>query len=136
MSDSQLREALKRKFESREFAPADLPAFFEVFSQLGNRIEDIQDEVHGWDQIVEFDLEGVGVFWTAIEDGGFSNGSGPRPDAQLRLVMSGSTAAKIFLGEVDAEAALNSGTLKLEGDLQVGIRFYELLELVLEEIEY
>jgi hypothetical protein len=136
MSDSQLRKALKRKFDSREFAPTDLPAFFEVFSQLGNQIEDIQDEVDGWDQVVEFDLQGTGVFWIAIEGGRLSNGSGSRPDAQLRLVMSGSTAAQIFLGEVDAEAALNSGGLKLEGDLQTGIRFYELLELVLEEIEY
>ena len=110
--------------------------FFGVFSQLGNQIEDLQDEVDGWNQVIEFPLTGVGAFWIAIEDGSFSNGRGTRPDSQLRLVMSGKTAVQIFLGEKDAEAALNSGELKLEGDLQDGIRLYELLELVLEEIEY
>ena len=136
MYDSQLRGTLKSKFEHGDLAPADLPAFFDVFSQLGNQVEDIKDEVEGWDQVVEFDLAGAGTFWILIEDGQFSNGVGRHPDARLRLVMDAGIAVQIFLGEKDAEAALNSGELKLVGDLQDGIAFYELLELVLEEIEY
>jgi hypothetical protein len=136
MSSVQLRETLKAKFNNGEFAAEDLPSFFDVFSYLGNENDDIQDVAQGWNRIVEFELVGVGLFWIQIQDGKFTNGSGSNPDANLRLKMDATTATKIFIGEKDAEAVLNAGELKIIGDLPDAIRVYELLELVLEEIEY
>ena len=135
MSSLQIKESLKAKFENGEFADTDLPSFFDVFSHLGNEIEDIQDVVNGWNSVVEFELADAGSFWIQIRDGKFSNGTGNNPEASLRLSLSAATAAQIFVGEKDAESLLNSGELRITGDLEDATRFHEILELVLEEIE-
>ena len=135
MSSLQLKESLKAKFENGEFADTDLPSFFDVFSQLGNEVEDIQDVANGWNSVVQFELTDAGTYWVQIWDGKFSNGTGSNPDASLCLSLSAATAAQIFVGEKDAEALLNSGELKVTGDFSDAVRFYEILELVLEEIE-
>ena len=136
MTESSLKETLKNKMEEGSFAPEDLPAFFEVFSQLGNQIEDLQDEVKGWDSVVEFELTGSGIYWIAIADTKFTNGTGTHPGTRLRLIMSAEDAAAIFAGDKNAESALNAGELKLEGAFPDAVKLYDLLELVLEEIEY
>jgi hypothetical protein len=136
MSDSQLKETLKNKLENGDFTSTDLPAFFEVFSRIGNQIEDLQEEVKGWDRVIEFEMAGVGTYWLVIQDGHFSTGSGARPDTHLRLIMAASEVAMIFSGEKDTEAVLASGALKLDGNLLDAIKLYKLIELVLEEIEY
>ena len=133
---SEHKELLRQKFENGDLSPSDLPIFFEVFSQLGNQIDDLQDEVQDWNCVVEFELSGLGAYWVAFEDQNFTNGTGPASNPNLRLTMPALAAAEIFTGQKDAEAALNSGELKISGDLPLAIRFYELLELVLEEIEY
>ena len=135
MSSSQLKESIKAKFESGEFAATDMPAFFDVFSYLGNQVADIQDVAEDWNCVVEFELSGVGSFWIQVQDGKFSNGTGNNPDASLYLSLSAGAAAQIFIGEKDAESMLNSGELKLTGDFPDAARFHEILELVLEEIE-
>ena len=136
MTLAQTKEALKIKFETGEFTADDIPDFFDVFSYLGNEIKEIQDEAEGWNRIVEFELIGVGSYWIQIQAGKFSNGSGTNSEAHLRLNLPATAAAEIFVGEKDAEAALNSGELKISGDLPDAMRFYEILEIVLEEIEY
>ena len=135
MSTLHLKESLKAKFENGEFEETDLPSFFDVFSHLGNEVEDIQDVAKGWTSVVEFELADTGSFWIQVQDGKFSNGTGNNPDASLRLSLSPATAVQIFVGEKDAEALLNSGELKVTGDFPDAVRFYEILELVLEEIE-
>ena len=136
MSTQELKEKLKTKFETGTLALEDFPAFFDVFCYLGNEIDDIQDEAEDWNRIVEFELVGLNSFWIQIKDGHFSSGSGSEPKANLRLSMDASTAVEIFIGKKDAEAALNAGELKISGDFTDAVRFYEILELVLEEIEY
>ena len=136
MNGKERKETLKTKFETGQFTAADLPAFFDVFSDLGNEIEDLQEEAAGWNCIVELELAGTGSFWLRVQEEKFSNGTGSHPDANLHLNMSAEVAAQIFMGEKDGEAALNAGELKITGDLPDAIRFYEILELVLEEIEY
>lgn len=135
MFDRTLKEQVNTKIQDGEFEISDLPAFFEVFSQLGNQVEDLQDEVDEWDCVVEFEMVESGTYWLSIEDGQFTTGIGSHPETRLRLIMAASDAVKIFSGEKDAEAALNSGELKLEGDLPDAIKLHFLIELVLEEIE-
>lgn len=136
MSTRELKEKLKIKFETGTFTPEDFPAFFDVFSYLGNETEDIQEEAEDWNRIIEFEFVGLDSFWVQIAEGHFSSGSGPKSDANLRLSLDADTAVKIFIGKKDAEAALNAGELKISGDFPDAARFYEILELVLGEIEY
>ena len=136
MNDSQLKETLKNKMENGEFTVADIPTFFQVFSYLGNEIEDLQEEVEDWNCVIEFEMAGLGTYWLAIKDVQFSTGEGPHADTRLRLILTADDAAKVFSGERDAEAAFTSGELKIEGDLPDAFKLHELIELVLEEIEY
>ena len=135
MSEKEHKEILKDKFENGTFTPDDIPVFFDIFSELGNEVEDIQDAAKGWTSVVEFELIESGSFWIQIRDGEFSNGAGGNPDASLKLSLSAETAAQIFVGEKEAESLLNSGELKVTGDFPDAVRIYEILELVLEEIE-
>ncbi len=132
----QKKEALRTKIQTGKFAPEDLPTFFDVFSYLGNEIDDIQAESEGWNRLVELELTGVGSFWIQTENGVFANGTGTNDVAHLHLKMDTSIAVQIFMGQKEADSALDSGKLQVTGDLPDAIRFYEILELILEEIEY
>lgn len=136
MTGSQLKDTLKKKLGEGTFTSVDLPVFFELFVQLGNQIDDLQDEVIGWNRVVEFQLTGSGTYWVSINDSRFMGGTGSHPGTDFRLNMHADTAAGIFSGVKDAEAALNAGDIVIDGDLPDAIRLYDLIELVIEEIEY
>ena len=85
---------------------------------------------------VHIDLVGMGHYWISIQDSRFSKGEGEIVDANLTLTLAAEEAAQVFSGEKEAEAAFLSGALKIKGDLPDAMKFHELLEIVLEEIEY
>lgn len=134
--NDELKEIINQKIQDGEFEAADLANFFTVFCQLGNEIDDLQEEVEGWNRVILINLEAAGSFWLKLSDGKFTNGTGKIENANLFLTLDADLAAQIFIGEKDAEAALNAGELKIAGDLPDAMKFHELLELVLEEIEY
>jgi len=103
---------------------------------MGNELEDLQDEVEGWNRRLCFDLLGAGQYWLAVQDGCFTTGDDSLEDVDLILTLDAAVAARIFAGETDAESAFTSGSLRIEGDLPDAIKVQELLELVAEEIEY
>ena len=119
-----------------EFAPQDIPAYFGLFCEMGNEIEDLQEEVEGWDQVIQFVLDGLGSFWVQIDGGQFSHGEGAVDNAGLTLTMAADEAAMVFSGDKDAKAAYMSGALKVDGELPEAVRVQTLIEIVLEEIEY
>ena len=136
MIDIQLKESLNQKIQDGEFSIADLPGYMLLFCQIGNEVEDIQEEVEGWDRGVQVELDGAAAHWISVKDGKFTTGTGMLENADLTLALVGIAAVDIFSGEVEAESAFTSGALKLQGDLNDAIRFNTLLELVIEEIEY
>ncbi len=133
--NEDLKKTFKQKIQDSKVEATDLADFFMVICQLVNDINDIQDEAAGWDCKIQFNLEGAGHFWISVSAGKFSTGEGEIENANLTLALTAREAAQIFTGEKDAEAALKSGALKIHGDLPDAIKFYEVLELVLEEIE-
>jgi len=71
-----------------------------------------------------------------VEDGRFTTGEGSLEDADLVLMMDAASAAQVFAGDLDAQAAFMSGALKVEGELPDAIKMQTLIEIVGEEIEY
>lgn len=136
MVNKELKEALNQKIQDGEFKVADFPDYITIFCQLGNAIDDLQDEVESWNCKVQIILEGAASYWISIVDGKFTSGQGKIEDAKLTLSATAEVAAKVFSGEQDGESAFLSGALKMQGDLPDAIKFHELLELVIEEIEY
>jgi len=136
MINEEIKEALNDKIQEDEFGTADIPNYFTLFCQMGNEIEDLQEEVEDWNRRIHFVLEGLGTYWMTIEDGRFANGEGVLEDPNLVLTMSAEDAASVFAGDKDAKAAYMSGALKVEGDLPDAVKMQTLIEIVGEEIEY
>ncbi len=134
--NEELKELLNEKIQEGEFDVADIPNYLELFAQMGNEVEDLQDEVEDWNRHVLFKLDGLGSYWLSVQNGRFSNGEGEKEDANLTLIMPAQEAAMVFAGDKDAKAAYMSGSLKIEGDLPDAIKIQTLIEIVGEEIEY
>lgn len=136
MINEAVKESLNEKIQEGEFDTADIPAYLSLFCEMGNEIEDLQEEVEDWNRRIHFVLEGLGVFWMTIEDGRFDTGEGVLEDPNLVLTMSAIDAAQVFAGDKDAKAAYMSGALEVEGDLPDAVKMQTLIEIVGEEIEY
>jgi putative sterol carrier protein len=136
MINQDLKEVLNEKIEEGEFDVADIPAYLTLFCEMGNEVEELQEEVEDWDRRVNFELAGTNPHWLVIEDGQFSTGEGSLENADLVLKLDAFNAAQIFAGDMDAKAAYMSGALKVEGDLPDAVKMQTLIEIVGEEIEY
>ena len=136
MINEELKEALNEKIEGGEFDIEDIPAYLTMFCEIGNEVEELQDEVEGWDRRINFVLAGMNPHWIAVEDGRFTTGVGFLEDANLVLTMDAADAALVFAGDLDAQAAFMSGALKVEGELPDAVKMQTLIEIVGEEIEY
>ena len=136
MLDIHLKDSLNQKIQTGEFNIDDIADYILLFCQLGNEVEDLQEEVEGWNRGIKIVLDGSGTHWISIADGLFTSGEADLENTDLTLTMAASEAVALFSGEKEAEAAFTSGALKLKGDLNDAIKFNTLLELVIEEIEY
>jgi putative sterol carrier protein len=136
MINEEVKETLNEKIQDGEFDVADIPAYLTLFCEMGNEIEDLQDEVKEWDRRIVFNMDGLGNHWVVIENGRFSTGKGSLDNADVILTLSAIDAALIFAGDKDAKAAYMSGALKVDGDLPDAVKVQTLIEIVAEEIEY
>ena len=136
MINQDLKAALNEKIEEGEFDVADIPAFLALFCEMGNEVEELQEEVEDWERRINFVLDGASSHWIIIEDGRFTTGEGTLDDANLVLNLDAVNAAQVFAGDMDAKAAYMSGALKVEGELPDAVKMQTLIEIVGEEIEY
>ena len=136
MINQDVKEALNEKIEEGEFDVADIPAYLALFCEMGNEVEELQEEVEGWERRINFVLDGANSHWIIIEDGRFATGEGNLDDANLVLMLDAVNAAQVFAGDMDAKAAYMSGALKVEGELPDAVKMQTLIEIVGEEIEY
>ena len=130
MINQEIKEALNDKIQDGDFAAEDIPAYIGLFCDMGNEIEDLQEEVEDWDRKIQFALEGLGNFWVQIEAGNFTHGDGVIEDPDLTLNMTAEDAAQVFSGDKDAKAAYMSGALKVDGELPDAVRVQTLVEIV------
>ncbi len=136
MINTDVKKMLNDKIQAGEFEISDIPAYLALFCQMGNEIEDLQEEVEDWNKRILFVMAGLGNYWVVVEDGRFSQGSGVIEDPELILTLDAIEAAQIFAGDKDAKAAYMSGALAVEGDLPDAIKVQTLIEIVVEEIEF
>ncbi|MHA1765705.1 MAG: SCP2 sterol-binding domain-containing protein [Promethearchaeota archaeon] len=129
------KEALMDKIESGTFGIEDLEDYLTLFLEISNESEDIQEEVEGWNRVLQIKLSDTDNFWLKIEEGKFTAGKGDAGESDITLEMSGETAAGVFTGEIDATSAYMSGDLKIIGPLPDAVKFRTLTELVREELE-
>jgi len=134
--NAELKERLNTKIEEGEFGVSDIPAFLDLFCQLGNDVEDLQDEVEAWNRRLMFVLDGLGTYVITVQDGQFSLHEGMADNVQFVLKMAAVDAAQIFAGNKDAATAYMNGDLVVEGELPDAIKVQTLIEMVIEEIEY
>ena len=74
--------------------------------KMGNEIEDLQEEVAGWNRCIYLEMVGLGNYWITVEDGRFATGEGSVDNPNLTLTAAAADVAQIFSGDMDAEAAV------------------------------
>lgn len=133
--DEVLREAVQEKIEDETFAAADIKDFMTLFCQLSNNMEDITDEVDGFDRKFVFKIEEYGPIWLSIADAKFEAGEGLLEKPEILLEMSQNLTIDIFTGKADPTQAYMNGDLKVNGLVNDAIKFRTILEIVQEELE-
>ena len=136
MINEAVKEDLNEKIQEGEFDVADIPAYLTLFCEMGNEVEDLQEEVEDWNRRIHLVLEGLGTYWITIEDGRFATGEGVIENPNLVLTLAALEGAMIFAGDKDAKAAYMSGALKVDGELPDAVKMQSLIEIAIEEIEY
>lgn len=136
MIDQKLMQHLRDKIQDDKFTAVDIPSYLTLFCQIGNNVEDIQQEVEDWDCHVALVFADLGSHWLTVSSGRFTCGSGPLDQADLRLSMTAIDATRIFAGREDSQSAFMSGALRVEGELPDAIKLRDVIEMVIEEIDY
>ncbi|MBN2155664.1 MAG: SCP2 sterol-binding domain-containing protein [Candidatus Lokiarchaeota archaeon] len=135
MVDEALKEKLAEKVDEGSLTPADIPDYMNLFVQICNENEEVQEEVEGWDRIFQFSIDGAANLWMKISGGKFETGPGDTAEPDVTLEFDSDTAVGIFSGEIDATQAYMNNELKVIGPLPDAVKFRTLTELVRDELE-
>jgi putative sterol carrier protein len=98
----------------------DTRAFFE---SLPTRVS--SDKTAGMSNSYLFDIEGVGTWLVAVEDGAVSVREG-EGDADATITTSEETFEKIRSGEQNPTTAYMTGKLKIKGDMGAAMKLQKL----------
>jgi putative sterol carrier protein len=95
----------------------------EFFEGLPGRVS--ADRIEGMNNTYVFDIEGVGTWTVAIDDGKIdvSDGGG---EADCTFSASEETFEKIIAGEQNATTAYMTGKLKIKGDMGAAMKLQKL----------
>ena len=63
MSLEELKEKMIEKIEEEEFEVSDLPEFLNLFCQMCNESEDVQDEIDNWTHTFQINMDNGESFW-------------------------------------------------------------------------
>ncbi len=135
MVDKALKEKLAAKVDEGSLTPPDIPDYMNLFVQICNENEEVQEEVEGWDRKFQFSIDGSDNLWMKIAAGKFSTAGGDIAEPDVTLEFDSDTAVGIFSGEIDATQAYMNNELKVIGPLPDAVKFRTLTELVRDELE-
>ena len=95
----------------------------EFFEGLPERVS--SDRIEGLNNTYVFDIEGVGQWTVAVDDGKVtvSEGAG---EADCTLSASEDTLVKIAKGEANPTTAYMTGKLKIKGDMGAALKLQKL----------
>jgi putative sterol carrier protein len=95
----------------------------EFFAQLPERAD--PEKTAGMNNTYVFDVEGVGQWTVAVEDGAVSVTEGAG-DADCTIAASEETLVKIANGEANPTTAYMTGKLKISGDMGAALKLQKL----------
>ena len=95
----------------------------EFFAQLPERADPAKTA--GMNNTYVFDVEGVGQWTVAVEDGAVNVTEGAG-EADCTISASENTLVKIASGEANATTAYMTGKLKIQGDMGAALKLQKL----------
>ncbi len=95
----------------------------EFFDTLATEVD--ASKIAGMSNSYLFDVEGEGQWLVDIKDGALTVTEGGG-DADVTLITSGETFAKIAAGEQNPTTAYMTGKLKIKGDLNAAMKLQKL----------
>lgn len=106
----------------------------ESFEQLALKSEEFKEELDYF-KIKTFQgkiLNSDFNFWVEFGNGVYLYNNGEKKNPTFTVICPHKTMIQIFNGSVEAFAEFLSGSLKIEGDLQYAVAFFDLLKLAKE----
>ncbi|MHA1340526.1 MAG: SCP2 sterol-binding domain-containing protein [Promethearchaeota archaeon] len=138
MVDEELKEKMKEKIEDEEFGPADIPEYMQLFAQICNENEEIQEELDEDEYrnfVFHIYLEDAEDLTIKIEDGKVSVLPGAEGEWNAMLKISAENFAGLISGTKDGKNLYMNQELEAHGGLPAMIKFQNIISLVLEELE-
>lgn len=133
--DENLRDEILEKMEEGSLAMGDLRDYFALFVGIAGGTEDIREEMEEFACGFQINVEGRSLCWLVADHGRFAAGSGSLPSPDIVLDMDEETALGVLSGRIDPTEAYMCGDLEVEGIISDAIRFKDLLEMVLDELD-
>ena len=133
--DEALLNTIREKLLEETFTAGDIPEYLQLFCEIGNAEEDMQEEVEGWNKTMQVVVTDQCEYYIQISDGTFTLNEGKADAADFTLTMKPDDAARILTGQKDPKLAYFTGALKIDGNINDAIRIESMIEIILDELE-
>ena len=135
--DEELKQKLIDKIENDDFGEEDLADFLNLFCQMANEVDDIQDEISGdfENKTLQFYIPGFKDFILRIVDKKFTIEDGVTDQWDSSIKTNSDNFAKLMTGKKDGNSLYMAGELEGHGGLPNIIRFQKVLQIILEELD-
>lgn len=126
---------IKKKIESKDFDPKDLPLFLKAVEEVAGSNEDLQEELEDQeDVIIAMEVPGMVAAYLEIKDGKLTADEGMPDNPTVTVQMNEDVASGLLTGEVDTASAYMAGDIKIVGEMAKAMALRSILEIVGEEL--
>lgn len=128
---------IKKKRETKQAAPEDLPVLFQALAEFVANSADVQAEISSIDDMsVNFKVRDSSVAAKLVLAGGkLTAGSGLADPADATIEMTGDIAKRMVIGETEAiREGYMSGDITIDGDMSKLMAMRPIFEVVREKM--
>lgn len=129
-------EELRKKRETKEAKPEDMPLIFEALAEFAAQDSEVQEVISTTDDMkINFKIRDTDIAANMVIEGGkLSAGKGEVADADAVVEMIADVATKMVIGETEAlREAYMSGDVTIEGDMSKLMALRPIMDIVREK---
>ena len=131
-------DELRKKRESKEAKPEDLPLIFEALAEYAAQDDEVKDVASTTDDMaVVFKVKETDVAANLVlKDGVITAGKGAVDPADATIEMTAEVATKMVIGDTEAlREAYMSGDVVIDGDMSKLMAMRPIMDIVREKTE-
>lgn len=136
MVDEELKQKMIDKIQSDEFGVEDIDDYMNLFCQIANESDAVQDEVKGQfaNKTLVFYIDDFKTKTLKLRDCVFSIEDTDSEEWDSTVKTSAENFAGLISGQKDGNSLYMSGQLEVHGGLPNIIKFQTILQVIIEEL--